>query len=115
MSDDINQKVINIFQRHKKHLPNCNEEKVVMAEDGYYYVCFSKDDNGFCFNENHLIERAKKCQYIVRVMIPKNPSPYIYNYKVHGDELLDFLKGFITGEKEGKVIEIDKYIPEDLA
>ena len=40
---------------------------------------------------------------------------FLYNYDVSSDELFDFLKKFKENELNGKIIEIEKYITDDLA
>lgn len=115
MPDKIREKVINIFTRHKKQQPNADDEKVIRSEDGYYYVCVKKDDNGRYFDEKHLLERAVTSHYIVRVLVTDFDHPHIYNYKVPGEKILDFLTPYINGEKAGTIIEINIYYPEELA
>jgi hypothetical protein len=115
MTDKINEKVINIFTRHKKQLPISDDEKVIRSEDGYFYICVKKDENSRSFDVEKLLDRAYSCQYIVKVMVNHSDSPYIYNYKVPGEKILDFLTPYINMEKEGKIIEIDKYYPHELA
>ena len=115
MSDKINEKVINLFARHKKQLPLPDDEKVIRNEDGYYYICVKKDENGKPFDKEKLLDRIYDCYYIVKVMVNHAEHPYIYNFKVPGEKILDFLSSYIHKEKEGKVIEIIKYFPEELA
>jgi len=115
MPDKISEKVVNIFNRHKKQMPLETDEKVVRCENGICYVCVKKDENGNYYKEHTLLERSKKCQYIVRVMVKQTEYPYIYNYKVPGDKILDFLAGYINGENEGQIIEIENYYPHELA
>jgi len=117
MSDKINKKVIDIFTKNKKSHPTCNDEKICMCEDGYYYVCMNHDLNGKLFDEETLLQRANECYYIVKVMMKSHgiPHPVIYNYKIPGDKILNFIELYIKGEKEGSIIEIDKFYPEDWA
>lgn len=115
MPDKINEKVISIFTRHKKHLPVAGDEKVVRTDDGFYYICVKKDDNGHFFEADKLLSRANNCHYIVKVMTNGTNHPYIYSYIVQGDKLLEFLSLYINRKKEGQVIEIDRYYPHDSA
>ncbi len=115
MPDKIGRKVVNIFEKHKKNLPLEENESVVEIEDGIICACFKTDDNGHHFDEKVLMNRAESCQYIVRVMVKKAEHPYIYNYKIAGNKLLDFLKGYLNGEQEGTIIEIENYFPTSLA
>lgn len=116
MTDHINKKVISIFAKHKKQLPMDDDEKVIKNEDGFYYVCVKKDENGKHFDENKLLESANDCHYIVKIMVSNATNyPFIYNFKVPGDKILSFLTSYSNNEKEGKIIEIDKYYPGDIA
>ncbi len=115
MTDKINEKVINIFKKHKKNEPLICNEEINQCKEGFPYVCFKSDDNGKRFNKAHLIEKSNNCYYIVKVLIDNSISPYIYNFKIAGEELLDFLKPYINKEKEGQIVEIDKFYPEEWA
>ena len=114
MTDNINKKVINIFNKHKNEVNSQEEEKVKFFK-GFNYVRLDKDLNGKRFNEDHLIEYSRKCQYIVRVMREKNDHVSLYNYKIPHDKIIEFISKFANNELNGKIIEIDKYIPETLA
>lgn len=115
MTDIINKKVIDIFAKHKKNAVVCKDDKVCTTEEGYYYVCLKADLNGKHFDEKKLVKNANECYYIVKIMIKESISPYIYSYKVPGENILDFLKLYINGEKEGQVIEIDKFYKDEWA
>lgn len=114
MINDINNKVIDIFKRHKDASLDDTDEKVKFFK-GFNYVRLDKDLNGKPFKEEHLIECSKKCHYIVRVMREKNNHVALYNYKVPHEKIIEFIGKFANNELNGKIIEIDKYIPEDLA
>lgn len=115
MSDKINRKVIDIFTKNKKTTPVACDEKICKCNDGYYYVCMKSDLNGKPFDEEKLLRQANDCYYIAKVMIKRGVAPFIYNYKVPGDDLLKFIELYINGDKEGQIIEIDKFYPEDWA
>lgn len=115
MSDKINRKVIDLFEKNKKTSPGCADDKICKCADGYYYICMKSDLNGKHFDEENLIKKANDCYYIVKVMIDGGIHPYICNYKIPGDKLLEFIELYIKGDKEGKIIEIDKFYPEDWA
>ncbi len=114
-NDKNNEKVINIFVKHKKNFHVSGDEKVVRNEDGNYFICIKKDENGKYFDEKKLLENADKCFYLVKVMVKGSEYPYIYNYRVSGEMIEKFLAGYINQEKEGKIIEINTYYPEELA
>lgn len=114
MSDEINKKVINIFSQHNKKLPANSKEKVKYYA-GFNYVKLNKDHNGNKFNKEHLIKYSKGCHYIVRVMREIAGEVILYNYDVPNDDLFKFLKSFEDNTLDGTIIEIDKYLPDDLA
>lgn len=113
MSEEINKKVINIFSKHIKNKPSTAEEKVKTFA-GFSYVRLDKDVNGYSFKEENLLEYAKECHYLVKVMRQKNGSPALYSYNVPNDKLLDFLLMFRNNELNGSIIEIDKFLPKSI-
>ncbi|MDD3014344.1 MAG: hypothetical protein PHC34_11635 [Candidatus Gastranaerophilales bacterium] len=115
MTDKIDEKIISIFARHKKQLPIDDEHKIIRNSDGFYYVCINKDENGKHFDKKKLLERANSCYYIVKVMLDGSDHPHICNFRIPGEKILNFLTPYINEEKEGEIIEIDKYFPDDLA
>ena len=114
MSDEINKKVINIFSKHIKNKPEKSSEKVKTFA-GFSYVRMDKDVNGYPFKEENLLEYAKECHYIVKVMREKDKKVCLYSYNVPNDKLLDFLMMFRNDTLNGTIIEIDKFLPKDLA
>jgi hypothetical protein len=115
MTDKINKKVIDIFAKNKKNSHACHDEKINRCEDGYFYVCMKSDLNGKHFVEENLIKNANNCYYIVKVMVKQGLHPFIYNYKIPGEKIFEFIELYTKGEKEGRIIEIDKFYPEDWA
>ena len=113
MSDEINKKVINIFSKHIKNKPVNTSEKVKTFA-GFSYVRMDKDVNGYPFKEDNLLDYAKECHYIVKVMRKKNGSPSLYSYNVPSEKLLDFLLMFRNNELNGSIIEIDKFLPKSI-
>lgn len=114
MSEDINTKVINMFNRHINDLPQETEEKIKFFA-GFSYVKLKRDSNGKKFVKNNLLSYADKCHYIISVMREVDEQTCLYNYDVKSSDLLRFLKAFDDDTLNGKIIEIEKYIPEDLA
>ncbi|MDD3436566.1 MAG: hypothetical protein PHC64_05380 [Candidatus Gastranaerophilales bacterium] len=114
MSEDINEKVINIFSKHKNAQPSEHQERVKFFA-GFNYVKINKDGNGKPFKADNLIKYAEKCHYIVRVMRTLDGEVVLYNYDVPNDQLFKFIKEFENNTLNGTIIEIDKYFPEDLA
>ncbi len=114
MSDEINKKVTNIFSRHNKDLPSPTGERVKFYA-GFNYVRIDKDTNGNKFNKEHLLKYAEGCHYIVRVMRDYKGETVLYNYDVPNKDLFKFIKTFEENTLDGKIIEIDKYFPEESA
>lgn len=112
MSEKINEKIINIFNNKRT---NKEKEDRIKSFVGFEYVRLDKDLNGYNFVSENLLEYAKKCMYIIRVMKEKNGKISLYNYEVSADRLIEFILKFHTNELRGKIIEIEKYIPDDLA
>lgn len=112
MTDGINKKIINLFEKHNKSLPT--EEKIKYYA-GFNYVKLNKDSNGKKFNAEHLKAYAERCHYIVRVMREFDGETYLYNYDVPNEDLFKFMKSFDENTLDGTIIEIEKYFPEDLA
>lgn len=90
----------------KKSLKNKTEKS-----EGYECVVMETDLNGKPFIKANLLEYADKCNYIVRIMKEVNGKFLLYNYLVPQNELSDFL----IKMKNYTLIEIEKYISEDLA
>ena len=61
------------------------------------------------------VKYAEKCRYIVSVMRTVDDEVCLYNYDIKGSELPEFMKALENKTLMGKLIEIEKYIPEDLA
>ena len=112
---DIDKKVINIFERHKANKANSSDAKVVKCDDDVYCVTVKTDKYGNPFNRDELLEDAMLTEYIVKVLVDTPQGSYINNYKVTGEKITGFLSRFANLKKQGQVIEIDKYIPDDLA
>ncbi len=115
MTEDINKNVISIFRRHKSNKLTQDDSKLIKCDDDVYCVTIKHDVNGHPFHKADLIERANEIEYLVKVLIETPTNPYINNYIVKGEDLISFIDKFIKHKKKGTVIEIDKYIPDDLA
>ncbi|MBE7704280.1 MAG: hypothetical protein E7Z90_00540 [Cyanobacteria bacterium SIG29] len=111
MSDDTNDKVID-FTKKSINIDE-NQPKSFLKE--FQYVKLTKDDNGNSFKEESLREYAQKCFYIVTIMRNTGLGVALYKYKVPFDYLLTFLNEFRSTDAFGKIIDIERYIPEDLA
>lgn len=113
MTEELNKNVISIFSKHIKHKP-INSNVKVKSFAGFSYVRMDKDNNGYPFKEDSLINYAKECHYLVKVMRDKNGVPSLYSYSVPSDKLLDFLLMFRNNELNGTIIEIDKFLPKSI-
>lgn len=114
MSREIDEKVVDIFKRHNSSDKKVKDKSLKFFA-GFNYVKLSKDVNGNPFIKQNLLDYAQTCRYIVRVMRELNNQVFLYNYDVDSDELFEFLKKFKENELNGQIIEIEKYITEDLA
>ena len=114
MSEEISEKVINIFNKHIKNKQTNPDEKV-KSFLGFSYVRMDEDVNGYPFKKSKLEDYAKECHYIVKVMREKDKKVCLYSYNVPNDKLLDFLLMFRNDTLNGTIIEIDKFLPKDLA
>ncbi len=114
MTDKINEKVINLFSGNKK-AKTCNNGEVCTNSRGYSYVTIKTDDHGRPFDEEKLLDNAYEFYYIVKVMVKDGKHPYINNFKISGDKLLDFIKIYTDGKGDGQIIEIDKFYPDEWA
>lgn len=116
MTDKINEKVINIFDKHsKKKAPSTEEEKVYISPDGFHYVHIKYDENGLPLDEKKLLEKADDQTYIIKVLEQNTDHSSIRNFKVTGDRLIEFLESFVSEKRPGKIIEIDKFFADELA
>ena len=114
MSEDINKKVINMFNRHNNDLPQDAEEKIKFFA-GYNNVKLKRDVNGKKFVPSQLKAYAERCHYIVSVLRTVDGVDCLYNYDIKSDDLMKFIRALDDNTLNGTLIEIEKYIPEDLA
>jgi hypothetical protein len=112
MSDDIN-KVISIFRQDDEVSSEYDEKIKYFA--GFNYIKLKRDENGKRFVPLTLDSYAEKCHYIVTIMRNIEGEVCLYKYDVKTSELPAFMKALENKTLVGKLIEIEKYIPEDLA
>ncbi len=103
--------VINIFKKPEK----AGDIEGQRFFKGFPYVKIMKDENGNYFKEEALREYAEKCFYIITVMKKNGIGVGLYKYKVPYQSLLKFLNEFRYNKSYGEVIDIERYVPEDLA
>ena len=104
-----NDKIINLFSG--KNEKDVDKKSFI----GFDYIRYDRDLNGNPFVEQNLIEYANSCHYIVRIMKERNGEISLYNYDVPSEKLYEFLEKFYQNKLQGKIIEIEKYIPDSLA
>ncbi len=110
MSDN-NDNVINLFNKSNKS-GDIDSQRFFK---GFPYVKITKDENGNYFKEEALLDYAQRCFYIVTVMKKNGIGVGLYKYKVPYSSLLKFLNEFRYNKSYGVVIDIERYVPEDLA
>ena len=108
---DNNDNVVDIFTK----TPKDGDTSRQRFFKGFQYVKITKDENGNYFKEDALREYAQKCFYIVTVMKNNGIGVGLYKYKVPYESLLNFFNKFRNNESYGEIIDIERYIPEDLA
>ncbi len=103
---------------NKNNIINFNKKPLLDESQrffkGFQYVKIVKDENNNYFKEESLREYAQKCYYIISVMRENGIGVAIYKYKVPYESLLKFINEF-KNKSYGEIIDIERYIPEDLA
>lgn len=118
MSDDISNKVINIFQRHRRgehfHFEVEEGGEMVISPDGFNYVTIKHDSNGLN-GEESLLEVAAAKQYVAKMMEihHENGTVRLNNYIVPGDRLSEFMLSL--AQRPGQLLEIKQFIPDTMA
>jgi hypothetical protein len=112
MSDNNNENVVNFAHRVKSEIP-----KSISIRNfyGFDYIKIDKDLNGNPLIKESLLEYANCIKYIVRVLREQDNKVFLYDYYVPQYKLARFLLDVENGKFDGQVIEVEKYIPEDLA
>lgn len=111
MSDKKSENIVKFSAKTRKSVEKTDTKNFC----GFDYVKMEKDLNGTPFIKESLLEYAGACRYMVRVMREKDGKISLYNYYVSQDKLSDFLSKLEKGEFDGRLVEVEKYIPEDLA
>ena len=111
MDENKENKIIDFSKKSNKSEENIQNS----IFKGFEYVKLTKDENGNTFKPDILTEYAKKCFYVVTVLKTNGITPALYKYKIPYEALLEFLSNFNSSNEYGKIIDIERYIPEDLA
>ncbi len=82
---------------------------------GFEYVKLKKDVNGISFNKKSLEDFADELKYSISIMREVKNEMFLYEYFIPGDKLKDFMEKYIKGEIEGKIIQIEKHMQDNLA
>lgn len=114
MSKNENKNIIKFSNRSQSKSIQ-DEQTIIKNFAGFDYVKMEQDLNGSPFVKESLIEYARDCKYMIRVIREKNSKTLLYNYYVPQDKLSYFLSKIDSGEFDGQVIDVEKYIPKDLA
>ena len=94
---------------------NKNKFAKIKSYLGFEYVKLKKDVNGISFNKKSLEDFADELKYSISIMREIKNEVFLYEYFIPGDELKVFLDAYIKGEIEGKIIQIEKHIQDNLA
>ena len=111
MTENTDEKVVNLFKKTSADDDNSRQRFF----KGFQYVKLIKDENGNWFKEDFLRDYAQKCYYIITVMKHNGIGVALYKYKVPYSSLLDFFNVFKNNKNYGEIIDVERYIPEDLA
>ncbi|MBY0404789.1 MAG: hypothetical protein K2X66_12890 [Cyanobacteria bacterium] len=117
MPDEINHKVVSIFQKHRRgeqfHFDVDEGGVLVICPDGFNYVSYKLDSLPNLEGEETLLELASKKHYIVKILEQHKGSDFINNYYISGEQLSDFLLSLAN--RPGKVVEIERFYPDHTA
>ncbi|HEY9687716.1 MAG TPA: hypothetical protein V6C52_12140 [Coleofasciculaceae cyanobacterium] len=119
MTDDISNKVINIFQRHRRgetfHFEVEEGGELIISPDGFNYVSLKQDVNGQINGNNGervQMEVAEVKHYIVKMMEVhhEGQSIRLNNYYIPGERLEEFMLSLAN--RPGRLLEIKQFIPD---
>lgn len=117
MTDDIHNKVVSIFQKHRRgdnfHFQVDEEGEMVITPDGFNYVTLKHSKDHGRHNEGSLFEIGDQKNYIFKFVEPHDNDIRIDNYYVTGDRLMEFLGSL--DKRPGRLVEIKQFLPEHLA
>lgn len=82
---------------------------------GFEYVKLKKDVNGISFNKKSLEDFADELKYSISIMREIKNEIFLYEYFIPGCRLKEFMDAYIKGEIEGKIIQIEKHLQDNLA
>lgn len=117
MTDDIHNKVVSIFQKHRRgenlHFAVDDEGEMVITPDGFNYVTLKHDVDQGRYNVESLRELGDQKNYIFKFIEPHENDIRIDSYYVTGDRLMEFLNSL--DKRPGKLLEVKQFLPDHLA
>ncbi|WP_373530978.1 hypothetical protein [Vampirovibrio sp.] len=118
MTDEISNKVISIFQKHRRgdhfHFEVEEGGEMIISHDGFNYVSIKHDSNGLN-DEDSLNEVGEAKHYVVKMMELHHDSGNVRlnNYFVPGKRIEEFMLSL--SQRPGKLLEIKQFIPDTTA
>lgn len=116
-NDEIQNKVINIFQRHKKgdqyHFDVEEGGHLVISPDGFNYVSFKMPPADVSDQEESTLELASKKHYLIKMLERHRDCDMINHYYIPGSKLNAFLT--TLKDRAGEILEIDRFYPDGPA
>ncbi len=94
---------------------NKNKLAEIKNFQGFEYVKLKKDVNGISFNKKALEDFAFSLKYTISIMRDTNNGIFLYEYFINGEDFDNFFKLYIDGTIEGKIVQIEKHTPDNLA
>ncbi|MBX2860259.1 MAG: hypothetical protein KTR14_03430 [Vampirovibrio sp.] len=114
MTEELQEKVINIFRRARRgehvHIPGEEDGEMVDSPDGFSYVTLKQNQDGDHHDEDELVETAARKHYLVKMLEHHKDAIRINNYHVPGDRLEEFMSTLES--RPGKVLEIKQFLPD---
>jgi hypothetical protein len=118
MTDEISNKVINIFQKYRRgdyfHFEVEEGGEMIISPDGFNYVSIKHGTNGVN-DEDSLLDVSEAKHYVIKMMELHNDSNTVRlnNYFVPGKRLEEFMLSL--SQRPGKLLEIKQFIPDTTA
>lgn len=115
--EKMKNKVINIFQKHRRgdhfHFEVEEGGELIISPDGFNYVSFKSEFGQESEEEETHFDLAFKKYYLIKMVEQHKENSRINNYYVPGERLEEFLLSL--PHRPGKILEIEKVIPDTMA
>lgn len=115
MSDDDKIRQFTPRKARSGFFSNKNKLAKIKNYLGFEYVKLKKDVNGISFNKKSLDDFAGELKYSISIMRELKNEIFLYEYFIPGNKLKEFMEAYIKGTIEGKIIQIEKHIQDNLA